>query len=149
VTQWWALVAPDGRAQLRTTQHHGRKPKKHGGCAGEICKGMRVHRLERLPGEGERVSWERGEIVFTPPPGIFVEIKAEAARRIELIAPAWRQTNALLALIDDAGDVGARALFGQIKAVRDWSDALEAQAMAATGPAAVAALRAQLIKKES
>ncbi|MFK7866510.1 MAG: hypothetical protein AB8B77_03625 [Alphaproteobacteria bacterium] len=69
------------------------------------------------------------------------DIKTEAARRIDNIAPLWRQTNALIAIqsLSSTPDLTAdqqqsldqsTALFDKINTIRSQSDALEARAIA-------------------
>lgn len=150
MSQLWALVTEDGAFVLRVTPNYARKPRRSG-CAGEIRRGVRVHRLAREPDAalGERVAWERGGIVFDQahaPPGRapaceqqIGAIRAEAGRRIEAIAPIWRQLNDLR----ESSEAGA-ARFAAIDAVRAWSDALEARAVAAGSADECRAIAAEL-----
>ena len=79
-------------------------------------------------------------------PGLVVEIKKEARRRIEEIAPEFKQRNMLARRIElqekamagakltreEIGEIeAARLAFSKIKALRDASDRIEAEAMKA------------------
>ena len=57
----------------------------------------------------------------------IIGIKAEAARRIALIAPTWRQLNDLA----DPESDGAITRRTEINAIRDWSNQVEAKITAA------------------
>lgn len=98
-------------------------------------RGYRRRDLEPLPA-GFWLGEDRAQLAGA--------IKAEAARRIEAIAPAWRQMNDLR----EPSPEGA-ARFAAIDEVRTWSNALEARALAATDEAELAAVRDELSNEET
>lgn len=123
-SQLWALVAPDGSYMLRWTARPQVNPRR-AGCAAEL-RGRRAHRLSREPvlALGETIAWADGKITFDRAkvlPGLIATVKAEAARRIEAVAPLWRQINDL-AEPDAAGAAERRAF---VKAVRAYSNQAE------------------------
>lgn len=142
MSQLWALTRNDGRCAFIYTDGPAQDPRDCGNRA--ACQYCNVWPLAREPKAalGEVIDHATGAIVFNLSsvlPGLLVAIKAEAARRIEGIAPLWRQTND----IRQPSSEGT-ARFTAIDAVRAWSNQLEATAAAATLPAQITAIRAQL-----
>lgn len=125
MSQLWALVAPDGSYVLRFTNSADEHPAEHGHA--EECEGMAVWPLEREPRLelGEGVDPETGAFDFQHErveARLVAAIKAEAGRRIEAIAPLWRQINDL----NDPGAPGAAERATAITAIRAWSNDAEA-----------------------
>ena len=127
--QLWALVTPDGSYALRFTDSIAHHPADYGHA--DECEGVEVWPLERAPraGLGEGVDPAPGAFVFSIGRGadsLVAAIKAEAGRRIEAIAPLWRQIND----ITDPGAPGAADRAASIAAIRAWSN--EAETMVLT-----------------
>lgn len=142
MSQLWALTRNDGRCSLIYTDGPAQHPTDCGNRA--ACQYCNVWPLARepMPALGEVVDHATGAITFNLSaalPALLIAIKAEAARRIEAIAPLWRQTNDIR---QPSADGTAR--FAAIDAVRVWSNQLEANAAAATLPAHITTIRSQL-----
>ena len=128
-TQLWALVAPDGSYVLRFTDSIAHHPADYGHA--DECEGVEVWPLERAPRAelGEGVDPATGAFDFSigrVADSLVAAIKAEAGRRIEAIAPLWRQIND----ITDPGAPGAADRAASIAAIRAWSN--EAETMVLT-----------------
>lgn len=139
MAQIWAVTGSDGSCTFIFTDSADRHPRRCGNAS--ACKNRNVWPLAREPEAalGEAVDHATGAIVFLPSsvlPALILEIKCEAARRIETIAPLWRQTNDLR---EPTGAGAAR--FAEIDAVRVWSNRLELAAADARAAAAVQAIR--------
>ena len=125
MSRLWAIVAPDGSYVLRFTESSDHHPAEHGHA--EECEGMAVWPLEREPrlALGEGVDPETGAFDFQierVEAQLVAGIKAEAGRRIEAIAPLWRQINDL----NEPGAPGAADRATAITAIRAWSNDAEA-----------------------
>lgn len=125
MSQLWALVAPDGSYVLRFTNSADEHPSEHGHA--EECEGMAVWPLEREPrmALGEGVDPETGAFDFhlvRVEAQLVAAIKAEAGRRIEAIAPLWRQINDL----NDPSAPDATERATAIAEIRVWSNDAEA-----------------------
>lgn len=128
-SQLWALVAPDGSYALRFTESIAHHPADYGHAA--ECDGMEVWPLEREPRAalGEGVDPATGSFDFNIArvvDTLIDDIKAEAGRRIESVAPLWRQINDLT----DPSAPGAAARAASIATIRNWSN--EAETMVLT-----------------
>lgn len=131
MSQLWALVAPDGSYVLRFTDSADHHPADHGHA--DECESLAVWPIEREPRAalGEGVDPATGAFDFDlgrVSAGIIAAIKAEAGRRIEAIAPLWRQINDM----NDPTTPGATARAAAIASIRAWSNATEADLLAAT-----------------
>ncbi len=127
--QLWALVAPDGCYVLRFTDSIAHHPADYGHS--DECEGAEVWPLEREPRAalGEGVDPATGAFDFDIARVVDIliaDIKTEAGRRIEAIAPLWRQINDLT----DPSAPGASDRTASIAAIRNWSN--EAETMVLT-----------------
>ena len=127
--QLWALVTPDGSYALRFTDSVAHHPADYGHA--DECEGVEVWPLEREPRTalGEGVDPATGAFDFDiarVADCLIADIKAEAGRRIEAVAPLWRQINDLA----DPSAPGAAARAASIAAIRGWSN--EAETMGLT-----------------
>lgn len=125
MSQLWAIVAPDGSFVLRFTASSAVHPAQSGHA--DECEGCAVWPLDRDPrlSLGEGVDPESGEFDFDLSRAevvLIASIKAEAARRIEAIAPLWRQINDLA----EPQAVGAAERRAAIDEIRAWSNQAEA-----------------------
>lgn len=126
--QVWAFFREDGGYTL----HYTNGPDQHPSDHGHECGCFDVVALQREPDHlrGE-AALPDGTISFDPAliaHTVVSAIKAEAARRIEVFAPIWKQLNDL----SDPTHPDALARRAQIDAVRAWSNDVEARFLAAT-----------------
>lgn len=131
MSQLWALVAPEGGYVLRFTDSAAHHPADHGHA--DECEGLAVWPIEHEPRAalGEGVDPATGAFDFDlgrVSAALITAIKAEAGRRIEAIAPLWRQINDM----NDPATPGAIARAEAIASIRSWSNATEADLLAAT-----------------
>jgi hypothetical protein len=127
--QLWALVTPDGSYALRFTDSVGHHPADYGHA--DECEGAEVWPLDREPRAalGEGVDPATGAFDFDlarVADSLIAAIKAEAGRRIESVAPLWRQINDLT----DPTAPGAADRAASIASIRNWSN--EAETMVLT-----------------
>lgn len=132
MSQLWAVVAADGSYVLRYTSGPEISPLDDGHRA--ECRNRAVWPLTRAPdrASGEGVSYSTGEIDFALTRVVDVlvaELKVTAARKIEAIAPLWRQINDL----HDAASAEVIDRRLRIDQVRLWSNAAEVQLRAIAG----------------
>lgn len=137
----WALVQPGGAFVIRRTD--GRHPAEAG--HEDECAGVAVFRLPREPEAalGEGVDPVSGSIDFSAIRAgalLIPAIKAAAAARIADEVPVWRQLNDLA----EPGAPGAAARRARVRAIRDWSDGIEAELLAAREPRAVRDIMARV-----
>lgn len=148
MTQLWALISKRGELRQLYTQDIDHHPVDHGHR--RECRSFNVWPLEREPDiiHGETVDYATGAFTFDVSsvlPALLSEIKSEAARRIEAIAPMWRQINDL----HEPDTPGAVQRRKALNVVRAWSNKLEASAAAAASPADVMAMRSLLNSTET
>lgn len=125
MSQLWAIVAGDGSFVLRFTASNAAHPAQSGHA--DECEGCAVWPLARDPrlSLGEGIDPESGAFDFDlarVEAALIASIKTEAARRIESIAPLWRQINDLA----EPQAVDASERRAAIDEIRAWSNQAEA-----------------------
>lgn len=126
--QLWAIIE-DGNYRLIWTASAKDHPRRTGHA--DECRGRKVVALDREPNEalGEYVTAE-GEIGFDVSriaAAVTGRIKEAAARRIEAVAPIWRQLNDLA----DPSNPDCQRRRQQIDAIRAWSNEAERKLLSA------------------
>ncbi len=139
--QLWAIIE-HGNYRLIWTASAKDHPRRAGHA--DECRGRKVVALDREPDEalGEYVTAE-GEIGFDVSRiagAITGRIKEAAARRIEAVAPIWRQLNDLA----DPSNPDHQRRRRQIDAIRAWSNEAERKLRSARCVSDVVAVLADL-----
>ena len=136
MSQLWALVKPEGGFTLHYTPDQ----------TPPVSEGLeRIVRLSREPDQqnGETVNYDQQALVFdlqTVMDRVMHEIKMEAGRRIELVAPLWKQINDSYTPANAASQDRRQ----QINLLRDWSQEMEDRLAGVTSSAQLKALRSEL-----
>ena len=131
MSQLWAIIRKNGSYVLRYTSGPKVLPQDSGHRA--ECRGRAVWAMEREPDQslGEGVAYATGAIDFSVgriAEQVIAEIKASAARKINAVAPLWRQINDL----HDFATPEIIARRERIDEIRMWSNAMEARLGAIT-----------------
>lgn len=143
-TAIWALIDRRGGWVIRHVPA-GLHPAEAGHAA--ECAGCVAVQLAREPDQDAfEIVNRRGRIGFDSTrarAAILAEVRAEAARRIEAVAPLWRQQNDLR----EPSEAGA-ARFAEIDRIRAASNRFEAEATGLRSAATVRRLRARIKKDD-
>ena len=132
----WAIMQAGGGFVIRHCAEH---PAQAGHA--DECVDAAVYELPREPDAafGETVDPAGGALIFVwseAAPRITAAIKTEAEARILAVAPLWRQINDG----HEPDTPGAAERRRAIRAIRDWSNQIEAEAMQVGSAVALRAL---------